>query len=146
MSQKSKKPKKDQRAQDMKDFVKRMEMQKLTQSAALKAAKRGDPLDPEMLNPARKRAPPTLTHQERDRRFLLCKDWSRHQMQQERQRRQLLGGMLKSRQNALRELCKVSPELYCKAVELNPELFPFEWKGPTETPPIPTYTPPDPDE
>ena len=45
VSQKSKKVKKDQGAQDLKDFVKRMEMQKLMQSAALKAAKKGDPLD-----------------------------------------------------------------------------------------------------
>ena len=67
-------------------------------------------------------------------------------MGEELQQRQLLEGMLESRQNALHELEEVSPELYSKAVELNPALFPFEWKGPTETPPIPTYIPPDPEE
>lgn len=138
--------KKDQRVQNMKDFVKRMEIQKLTQSAALKAAKKGDPLDPEMLNPTRKRPPPTITYEEKDKRFLLSKEWSRYQMKKELERRQLLGGMVKSREKALRELKKVAPHLHSKSLELNPVLFPFEWKGPTETPPIPAYLPPDPDE
>ena len=142
----SKKTKKDQRAQEMKDYVKRMEMQKLMVDSAMKAAKKGDPLDPEMLNPARKRPPPSLSHEERDRRFLLSKAWSRHQMERERERRSLLGGMVQSRDKALRELKRVSPELYHKSLELNTSLFPFEWKGPTETPPLLTYIPPDPEE
>lgn len=143
---KQKKAKKDLRAQEMKDYAKRMEMQKLMQNAALKAAKKGEPLDIEMLNPARKRAPPTLTYEEKDRRFLLSKEWARFQMSKEIQQRQLLGGMVKSRAKALNELKKVAPMLYCKALELNPDLFPFECKGPTETPPMADYVPPDPED
>lgn len=145
-SARPKKIKKDSRIQEMKDYVKRTEMRKLMMSAAMKAAKRGEPLDPEMLNPARKRAPSTLSYEEKDKRVLLTKEWSRYQMQKELKRSQLLRGMVKSREEALKELEKVSSSLYFKALELNPVLFPLEFKAPSETPSIPSYIPPDPED
>lgn len=145
-SAKKQKKKKDLKAQEMRDFVKRRELQKLLESASLKAAVKGDPFDPEMLNPARKRPPPVLSVAERERRVLLYKEWSRYQMKENVQQMHLLSGMMKSREKALKALKQVSPALYLKAFELNSDLFPLECKGPTYTPPIPSYVPPDPEE
>ena len=39
----------------MKEQMKRLELEKQAQEAVMKVAKQGEPLDPEMLNPARKR-------------------------------------------------------------------------------------------
>lgn len=145
-AKKTKKMKKDPRQQEMKEFVKRMELEKLTQSAALKAAKRGEPFDPELLNPARKRPPPFTSEEEEERRFLLSKEWSRYQMEKDAQRMHLLQGMVRSREKALRELEKVSSQLHFKALELKTDLFPFECKGPNETPPLSSYVPPEPED
>lgn len=144
-AKKQKKTKKDPRLLEMKEYAQRMEVQKMLLSATMKAAKKGEPLDPEMLNPIRKRPPPTLPKEMRDQRFLLAKEWSRYQMQLEVQRRHFLQGVVRSREKALRELKRASSSLYAKALELNSELFPWECQGPTETPPIPSYTPPDPE-
>lgn len=144
-AKKQKKMKKDPRLLEMKEYAQRMEVQKMMLSATMKAAKKGEPLDPEMLNPVRKRAPPTLPKEVKDQRFLLTKEWSRYQMQLEVQRRHFLQGVVQSREKALRELKRASSSLYAKALELNSELFPWECQGPTETPPIPSYTPPDPE-
>ena len=53
---------------------------------------------------------------------------------------------MEARKKALLELKKVSLPLYKKALELQPNLFPLDCRGPTETPPIPGYCPPEPDE
>ena len=39
----------------MKDYIKGLELEKQAEEAVMKVAKQGEPLDPEMLNPARKR-------------------------------------------------------------------------------------------
>lgn len=39
----------------MRDYLKRLELRKQAEVATIKVARRGEPLDPEMLNPARKR-------------------------------------------------------------------------------------------
>lgn len=144
-AKKLKKMKKDVRHYEMKEYIKKMEIQKLVQNAALKAAKKGEPFDPEMLNPARKRDAPSTSMEEQERRFLLVKEWSRYQMQREIQRRTLLRRMLQSREKALQELRKVSTALYTKSLMVNSDLFPLDIRGPTTTPPIPTYVPPDPE-
>lgn len=41
----------------MKEYLKALELRKQAEEAIMKVAKRGEPLDPEMLNPARKRDP-----------------------------------------------------------------------------------------
>ena len=142
---KKQKSKKEVQRELMKDFIKKRELEQLLQNAALKAAKKGEPFDPEMLNPARKREKPVITTEERERRILLVKTWSRYRIEKHKQEHQFLQGMLKSRENALSELKKVSPSLYDQALELNPKLFPFKCTGPTYTPPITAYVPPDPE-
>lgn len=139
------KSKKDIQKKFMKDFVKKMEMKKLMLSAILKAAKMGEPFDPEMLNPARKRPAVPVSHEEGERRYLLVKEWSRYRMQQHKEELSILHSMVASRNRALKELNKVSPSLVSKALELNPKLFPLECIGPMATPPIAEYTPPDPE-
>ena len=139
------KSKKDAQKEFMKDFVKRQEMDKLMQSAALKAAKMGDPFDPEMLNPARKRPQAEVSPEERERRYLLTKEWSRYRMQKHKDDLKLINSVVASRCKALRELKKVSPFLYDKALELDTGLFPFDYSGPTATPSIAGYVPPDPE-
>ena len=48
---------------------------------------------------------------------------------------------MNSRKKAL--LKKVSVPLYEQALELRTDLFPFEQVGPTDTPSVPDYAPPE---
>ena len=144
-AKKQKKSRKEIQREMMRDHFKKMEMEKLKLAAALKAAKKGEPLDPEMLNPARKREKVAISEEEKEQRYLLVKEWSKYKMEQHKQELQHLQNLMKSRGKALRELKKVSHTLYNQALELNPDLFPFECAALTHTPPVPTYTPPDPD-
>lgn len=137
------KSKKDLRKEMMKEFMKKQELEKLMQAASLRAAKMGEPFDPEMLNPARKRVPVEKTEEEKESEYLLVKEWSRYRMKKHKQELKVLGDMIASRESALRELKKVSPLLYSRALELKEDLFPYECVGPTATPPIAAYTPPD---
>lgn len=142
-ARKQKKTKKEIRKEMMKDMMKRRELEKITQEAALKVAKKGEPMDPEMLNPIKKRRLPSISKLERENRYLLVKEWSRFCMERHKQELQLLHGLVRSREKALRELKKVSLPLYSQAMALNPKLFPFDRQGPTTTPPLPGYVPPD---
>ena len=130
----------------MRDRFKRLEMEKLLLEAAIKTAKKGETLDPEMLNPVRKREKVAIPEEEKERRYLLVKEWSRYRMEQHKQELQRLHSLKKSREKALRELKKVSLPLYGQALELNPALFPYKCQPLTYTPPFPSYTPPDPDD
>ena len=145
-AKKQKKSKKETQREMMKDYFKRIEIKKLKEAAALKAAKKGEPFDPEMLNPARKRQMVKNSDKEKERRVLLVKEWSRYRMEQHKLELDHLQSLMKSRDKALRELKKVSLPLYNQALELNPNLFPFECQAPTYTPPLPAYIPPDPDD
>ncbi len=140
---KKQKSKKDLRREMLKDFVKKMELAKLKQDAALKAASRGEPLDPEMLNPARQRQPHSTPYEDAERRYLLVKEWSRYRMDRHKEELKFIQGVVQSRECALRELKKVSLPLYMQALKLNPDLLPFECQGPPSTPPIPGYEPPE---
>lgn len=141
---KSPKKRKDIEREKMKDFLKQQEMQQLMEGAALRAAKGGGVLDPEMLNPIRKRPKVEISDQEREARFLLVKEWTRYKMARHIEELKLLHNMRKSQVKALRELRKVSVSLHDRALQLNPNLFPFERSGPTRTPPVVGYVPPDP--
>ena len=48
--------------EEMKDRMKRLELEKQLEEAVLKVAKQGEPMDPEMLNPARKRPLPKVCY------------------------------------------------------------------------------------
>ena len=128
---------------ETKQYVKQLELKQVTEEAALRAAKHGEPLDPETLNPARKRAPASIPPEERERRFLLVKEYSRYRMERHKQELSLLQGMVAVRRRALLELKKVSFPLYLQALERSRDLFPFTCTGPTAMPPIPGYLPPD---
>ena len=142
---KSRKSKRELQKEMMRDYMKKAELEKLVRDATLKAAKKGESLDPEMLNPIRKRAPVLLTEEEQERRFLLVKAWSRVQMERHKQDQAFLQGVMRCRKQALSELKRVSFPLYMKALELKLDLFPFECLGPTATPPLSGYIPPDPE-
>lgn len=144
-AKKQRKSKKEMQRDLMRDHFKKMEMEKLKLAASLKAAKKGEPLDPEMLNPARKRERVSISVKEEERRYLLIKEWSRYKMEQHKCELLYLQNLMKSRDKALRELKRISLPLYNQALELNPALFPFECQSPTYTPPLPSYTPPDPE-
>ena len=126
----------------IKEYMKRMELQKELEEATIRVAKKGEPMDPEMLNPARKRPPVELSDEEKEQKILLVKRWTRYNMEEHKAQLQQLQGMMDSRRRALRELKKVSLPLYQQALDLRTNLFPFEWTGPPATPPLPGYDPP----
>ena len=119
------------------------EAQKEKEFAAAKMAIIGEPLDPELLNPARKRSPPVISEEEQVRRTLLMKQWTRELMSQHKKQLQQLQLMLNCRDKAMRELRKVSLTLYEQAMEPEPALLTFTSTGPTETPPLTNYLPPE---
>ena len=140
---KSAKTKKSASRELIKEQLRQLEIKQLMEEASLRAAKHGEPLDPEMLNPARKRGPASISPEEQERRFLLVKEYSRHCMAEHKEALSLLQGMVAARQKALRELKKVSFPLYQQSLESCQDLFPFTHSGPTTTPPIPGYHPPE---
>lgn len=142
---KARKSRKELQKEMMRDYLKKVELEKLVRDATLKSAKKGEALDPEMLNPVRKRAPVVLAEDEQERRFLRVKAWSRLQMEKHKQDQVFLQGLVRSRQQALNELKRVSFPLYAQALALKPDLFPFECMAPAATPPLSGYTPPDPE-
>jgi len=119
------------------------EAQKEKEFAVAKMAVIGEPLDPELLNPVRKRKPPAVSEEEHVRRTLVMKQWTRELMAQHKKQLQQLQAMLKCRDKAMRELKKVSLSLYEQAMEPEPDLLTFSSKGPTETPPLNNYIPPE---
>lgn len=119
------------------------EAQKEKEFAALKMAVIGEPLDPELLNPARKRNPPAVSKEEHMHRTLVMKQWTRELMAQHKKQLRQLQVMLNCRDKAMRELKKVSTSLYEQALEPEPTLLSFSSTGPTETPPLNNYIPPE---
>ncbi|XP_022786270.1 39S ribosomal protein L40, mitochondrial-like [Stylophora pistillata] len=107
------------------------------------------PIDPEsllntaLLEASRQRRPVELSPEEKERRTLLLKEWSRYKMQQHKEDLQRFQELERCRQEALKELKKTSPLLYEAAIKVDGDFFPIEFKGPTETPPIPDYLAPD---
>ena len=133
----------DREKEMQKRRIKVAEAQKEMQFVAMKIGVIGEPLDPELLNPARKRTPPVISKDEEVQRTLLLKQWSRELIAQHKQQLQQLQGMVKCRDKAMRELRKVSLTLYEKALEPEPSMLTFSAKGPTETPPLGSYIPPE---
>ncbi len=129
-----------------KDFAMRLEVERLLMKACVRTSKFGEPLDPEMLNPARERDPSSISPDEEERRILLVKQWQKASSEKHKEEHKFLQETMKARKKALLELRKVSLPLFKKALELQPNLFPLDCRGPTETPPIPGYIPPEPDE
>ncbi|XP_065883064.1 large ribosomal subunit protein mL40-like [Dysidea avara] len=133
----------DREKEMQKRRIKEAEAQKEMQFVAMKIGVIGEPLDPELLNPARKRNPSVVSKEEEVRRTLLLKQWSRGLISQHKQQLQQLQGMMRCRDKAMRELKKVSQTLYEQALEPEPTMLTFSAKGPTETPPMGNYIPPE---
>ena len=119
------------------------EAQKEKEFVVSKMAVIGEPLDPELLNPARKRNPATISKEEQVRRTLVMKQWTKELMVQHKKQLQQLQAMVKCRDKAMRELKKVSLSLYEQAIEPEPALLSFSTAGPTETPSLHNYIPPE---
>lgn len=107
------------------------------------------PIDPEAIpnlelrEPARRRSTAKISEEEMEKRVLLLKDWSRFKMQQHKEDLQRIQEMTRCREEALKELKKSSMFLYLEAIKIDKTLFPLEFTGPTETPPIAGYSAPD---
>ncbi|XP_019853276.1 PREDICTED: 39S ribosomal protein L40, mitochondrial-like [Amphimedon queenslandica] len=144
-AKKQKKSRKDAQKDAMKEYRKQLEVREALEQVVLQAARRGEPMDPEMFNPARKRSYIQPSEEEREKRILLMKEWSRYTMQQHKQELQQLQGMMKTREHALKELRKLSLPLYKESLELRKDIFPFKRIGPVATPPKDNYIAPDPD-
>jgi large subunit ribosomal protein L40 len=107
------------------------------------------PTDPEaipnqtLLEPARRRIVNKLSKEEEEKRVLLLKEWSRFKIQQHKEDLHRIQEMTRCREEALKELKKCSMYLYLEAIKIDKTLFPVEFTGPTETPPIAGYSAPD---
>ena len=86
---------------------------------------------------------PKVSHEVSEERILLSKEWARHSMKNHREELHKLQLRSKSRQDALRELKKISTELFNEAIKVNRTIFPLLLNGPVETPPLEGYVAPD---
>ncbi len=99
--------------------------------------------DPALLDEKRKRPVTSLSVEELESRVLLSKEWSRYCLSTHKDELHQLQVQAKSRQDALRELKKISPKLFDEAIKVNQTLFPMTLNGPVDTPPFKDYVPPD---
>ncbi|XP_066299624.1 large ribosomal subunit protein mL40-like [Branchiostoma lanceolatum] len=98
---------------------------------------------PSLLEQVRERPPVSVSFEEQERRAALEKEWSRFRRQQYLAEEAAMSAMVTSQQRALQELRAESEELFQQAVQVDPLLIPYQRLGPTETPPISAYDPPD---
>ena len=143
-AKKQKRTKKDIQREQHREYLKKLEAEKAYKDAIIQVVRKGEPLDPEMLNPARKRERPRLSRQEEEARHSLVKEWSRFRIEQQKVEHIQLRKRLECRDKALRELKKLSRPLYLQAIQLRSDLFPFSPPCPTHTPPLANYEPPEP--
>ncbi|KAG5840170.1 39S ribosomal protein L40, mitochondrial [Anguilla anguilla] len=91
----------------------------------------------------RVRTPPQLPFEERERRALLLKEWSRYKQSQHEAEMEAITQALEAQREALEELKLESEELYCAALKPDPLLLPLHQQGPSYTPPKHSYEPPE---
>lgn len=99
--------------------------------------------DPVLFENSRKRPAANFTVAEIEERVLLSKEWSSYSLQSHRNELLRLQVKARSRQDALRELKKISVDLFNQAITVNPAIFPLTLSGPVESLPIQDYIPPD---
>ena len=92
---------------------------------------------------SRKRQIPDLPPETTEERILLSKEWARHTMKAHKEDLHKLQIRAKSRQDALKELKKVSMDLYNEAIKVSRTIYPLVLNGPVETPPFNDYIAPD---
>lgn len=91
----------------------------------------------------RVRSLPALSPEESERRVLLLKKWCLFKQKQDEAEKKAIKALVESQQEALKELRLESEELYQAAIQRDEGLFPFERDGPSYTPPLPGYDPPE---
>ncbi|NXP66153.1 RM40 protein, partial [Chloropsis cyanopogon] len=91
----------------------------------------------------RVRSLPPLSPEESERRVLLLKKWSVFKQKQAEAEKKAIQALVESQQEALQELRLESEELFQAAIRRDEGLFPFEREGPSYTPPLPGYDPPE---
>lgn len=89
------------------------------------------------------RSLPDLSPEETERRVLLLKKWCFFKQKQDNAEKKAIQSMVEAQQEALKELRLESEELYQAAIRRDEGLFPFERDGPSYTPPLPGYDPPE---
>merc|ERR1712038_2230484 len=91
----------------------------------------------------RERLSESLSFEELEERALLLKDWQRYRHAIHKNMMNQINRAQASQQKALDELRAESEELYQQAIQIDPDLLPYEHKGPLSTPPIEKYDAPD---
>ncbi|KAJ7412045.1 39S ribosomal protein L40, mitochondrial [Willisornis vidua] len=92
---------------------------------------------------SRARSLPALSPEEAERRVLLLKKWCLFKQKQDEAEKKAIQSLVESQQEALQELRLESEQLFQAALRRDERLFPFERDGPTYTPPLPGYDPPE---
>ncbi|NXF03923.1 RM40 protein, partial [Smithornis capensis] len=92
---------------------------------------------------SRVRSLPEISPEETERRVLLLKKWCLFKQKQDEAEKKAIQTLVESQQEALKELRLESEELYQAAILRDEGLFPFERDGPSYTPPLPGYDPPE---
>ncbi|XP_062840129.1 large ribosomal subunit protein mL40-like [Anolis carolinensis] len=85
------------------------------------------------------RAISPLPFEESEKRALLLKKWVVYKQVQHKAEMEAARSLVEAQEEALKELCLESEELYQAAVWRDEWLFPFERQEPTHTPPVPKY-------
>lgn len=91
----------------------------------------------------RVRSEPRLSFEESERRALLHKEWTVFKLAQHQAEMAAIKGAMEAQRQALEELRLESEELYQAALAPDPGLFPFTQQGPSYTPPLENYEPPE---
>ncbi|NXK60478.1 RM40 protein, partial [Sylvietta virens] len=91
----------------------------------------------------RVRSLPALSPEESERRVLLLKKWCLFKQKQDEAEKKAIQALVASQQEALKELRLESEELFEAAIRRDEGLFPFQRDGPSYTPPLPGYDPPE---
>lgn len=91
----------------------------------------------------RVREVPTISEEKSDERALILKDYTRfcHQLRINEER--WIKKSIQAQDNALKELKRLSPNLYESAIQLDDNLLPRKIYGPKLTPPLRNYVSPD---
>uniref|UniRef100_A0A914Z122 Large ribosomal subunit protein mL40 n=1 Tax=Panagrolaimus superbus TaxID=310955 RepID=A0A914Z122_9BILA len=93
--------------------------------------------------PERIREMPVISEEKAEERALILKEYTKFAHQQRLADEKWLKESIKRQDAALKELKRVSPDLYNSAIQFDQNLLPFHFKGPSLTPPIKGYVSPD---
>uniref|UniRef100_A0AC34F5M7 Large ribosomal subunit protein mL40 n=1 Tax=Panagrolaimus sp. ES5 TaxID=591445 RepID=A0AC34F5M7_9BILA len=86
---------------------------------------------------------PVISEEKAEERALILKEYTKFAHQQRLADEAWLKESIKRQDAALKELKRLSPELYNTAIQLDQNLLPLHIKGPSLTPPIKGYVSPD---